>query len=61
MNETKPSLREHLRNLVKDWDKIPIRVKQEGKWQGLLLSEIRDGEQILDWIKSTKGRFWQNE
>lgn len=55
------TLREHLKNLVENWTRIPIRVKQEGRWQSLFLSEISDGQQILDWIKSTEGRFWKNE
>jgi len=53
------TLKEHLIELIQGWDKILIRVKQDGKWQGLFLSEIKDGQQILDWIKETKGRFWK--
>ena len=53
------TLREHLYVLVEQWDKIAIRVKQDGKWQSLFLSEIEDSQQILDWIKSTEGRFWK--
>jgi len=51
-------LREHLADLTKDWDDLPIRVLQDGKWQNLYLSEIKDGQQILDWIKSTENRLW---
>ena len=52
------TLKDHLKYLIENWEAIPIRVKQDGKWQGLFLSEIKDGQQILDWIKETKGRFW---
>ena len=60
MNEItqEKTLREHLFVLVGQWDKIAIRAKQDGKWQSLFLSEIEDGQQILDWIKATEGRFW---
>ena len=56
----KPDLYDHLQNLIKNWDRISIRAKQDGKWQSLYLFEIKDGQQILDWIKSTEGRFWKN-
>lgn len=59
MNENKSSLKEHLISLIDNWERVPIRVKQDGKWQALFLSEIKDGQQILDWIKSTQGRFWK--
>ena len=55
-----PDLYDHLQDLIKNWDRIPIRAKQDGKWQSLCLFEIKDGQQILDWIKSTEGRFWKN-
>ena len=55
------SLREHLADLVKRWDGIYIRVQQDEKWQSLSLSEIRDGNQILDWIKESEGRFWSSK
>jgi len=60
MNEItqEKTLREHLFVLVGQWDKTAIRVKQDGKWQSLFLSEVEDGQQILDWIKATEGRFW---
>jgi len=53
-----PKLDEHLRYLIENWNNIPIRVQQDSKWQSLFLGEIKDGQQILDWIKTTKGRFW---
>uniref|UniRef100_A0A6M3M5T2 Uncharacterized protein n=1 Tax=viral metagenome TaxID=1070528 RepID=A0A6M3M5T2_9ZZZZ len=56
----KPVLYDHLQDLIKNWDRISIRAKQDGKWQSLYLFEIKDGQQILDWIKSTEGRFWKN-
>ena len=58
MNGTLP-LREFLRDLVKNWEYIPIRVLQDGKWQSLYLSEIKDPIVILQWIISTKDRFWR--
>ena len=51
----------HLVHLLENWGSIAIRVKQDGKWQSLFLSEIKDGKQILDWIKETEGRFWIQE
>ena len=53
------TLSEFLSYLLTNWDGIPTRVKQDGKWQSLYLSEIKDGNQILDWIKESKGRFWE--
>jgi len=55
-----PDLYDHLQDLIKNWDRIPIRAKQEGKWKSLYLYEIKDGQQILDWIKTTEGRFWKS-
>lgn len=56
----KPSktLKEFLAELVEKWEGIPIRVFQDGEWKALYLSEIKNGQVILDWIKSTEGRFW---
>ena len=53
------NLKEHLCWLIEGWEQIPIRVLQDGRWQSLYLSEIKDGLAVLDWIKSTKGRFWE--
>ena len=52
-------LKDHLGFLIANWNNVAIRVQQDGHWQSLFLSEIKDGQQILDWIKSTKGRFWK--
>lgn len=53
------SLKEYLTELLANWELIPIRVKEDGRWKSLFLSEIKDGNQILDWVKSTKGRHWE--
>ena len=59
MNENPiPTLREFLANLIENWERTPIRVEQDGRWQSLFLSEIKDGGSILEWILQTKGRFW---
>jgi len=52
------TLKEHLAELVETWERVPIRVLQDGKWTSLYLSEVKNGQIILDWIKSTEGRFW---
>lgn len=39
-----------LNRIVEHWDNIPIRVFQDGKWQSLMLSEIKNDRDIADWI-----------
>lgn len=55
---TMATLKEFLSQLVEDWDSIAIRAFQDGRWQSLFLAEITDSKQIVDWIASTKGRFY---
>jgi len=55
------SLQEFLAYISENWEVLPIRVYQDDKWQSLFLSEIKDGNQILDWIRETKGRFWKDK
>ena len=53
------TLKEQLIYLINGWDSIPIRIKQDGKWRMVYLSEVEDGIHILDWIMNNKGRFWK--
>jgi len=44
------NLRDSLKEIVEGWDSIVIRVNQDGRWQSLFLSEIKNETIILDWI-----------
>jgi len=39
-----------LERLVNGWEKIPIRVYQDDKWQSLYLDEVKDTRQVVLWI-----------
>lgn len=53
------TLQEFLKACVEDWDRIAIRVYQDGKWQSLFLSQIKDSNQILVWMQTLKGNFFE--
>jgi len=41
-----------LRRVVENWDKIAIRVHQDGKWQSVYLCDIKEDRDIALWIIS---------
>lgn len=46
-----------LARIVENWDSIPVRVYQDGSWQNLYLSEIKDdaavAKSVISWLQTT--------
>jgi hypothetical protein len=42
-----------MQRVVQHWDRIPIRIFQDGKWQDLFLCEIKDDKLIAQWVITT--------
>jgi len=44
-----------LSRVIQNWDRIPIRVKQDGQWQSLFLIEIKSESEkakaIISWLE----------
>ena len=46
-----------LSRIVENWNAIPVRVYQDGRWQNLYLSEIEDDQavakSVIRWLQAT--------
>ena len=55
-------LKEHLVDLLAHWDSTYIRAKIGERWESPSLAELDEigqGQDVIDWITSTRGRFWK--